>query len=79
MKFCITPIHLGRYKIEMLDENNQIISGTDGGSVLVMLMLSKWLFEPEYQQYQRDQRANSDALGQAAITDMKTNQQKYLP
>lgn len=78
MKFCITPIHLGRYTIEMLDNNNQIITGTDGGSALVMLMLSKWLFEPEHAQYQRDQTANSDMLGAAAIQDMHSNPRKYI-
>lgn len=78
MKFCISQIHLGRYKIEMLDENNQVVTGTDGGSALVMLMLTKWLFEPEHAQYQRDQRQNSDDIGKALIEDMKRNPDKYI-
>lgn len=79
MKFCITPIHLGRYKIEMIsEETNQVVTGTDGGSALVMLMLSKWLFEPEHIQYQRDQRTNSDAIGNALIEDMNSNPLKYV-
>lgn len=78
MKFCISKIHLGRYRVDMLNDDNQIIQGYDGGSAMVMIFLSQWLFEPEYQQYQRDQRASSDALGQVAIDDMKANPEKYL-
>lgn len=79
MKFCISRIHLGRYRIDMLDDNNQIISGTDGSSAIVMVMLTKWLFEPEARQYKADERASSDALAKATIDDMKSNPQKYLP
>lgn len=80
MKFCVSVIHLGRYKIEMLDENNKVLNGFDGGSALIMLMLAKWLFEPEHMQYQRDQKANSDQLGEEAITRIKeqNKQQKLL-
>ncbi len=78
MKFCISTIHLGRYRIEMLDDNNQVVTGTDGGSALIMLMLTKWLFEPEHRQYQQDQRENSDAIGGAVINDMLNRQEKYL-
>lgn len=79
MKFCISKIYLGRYRIDILDENNQIVSGTDGGSALVMVLLTKWLFEPEHLQYQKDQRTSSDALGRAVIDDIKQNPNKYLP
>ena len=79
MKFCISTIHLGRYKIEMLDKNNQVLFGTDGSSAIVMLMLTKWLFEPEAQQYKRDERASSDALTNSLVEDMRANPEKYLP
>jgi hypothetical protein len=79
MKFCISPIHLGRYKIEFLDDNNQVVNGTDGGSALVMIMLTKWLFDPEHLQYQRDQRANSDELGNAIVDEMRRSPTKFLP
>lgn len=79
MKFCISPIHLGRYRIDMLDDDNKIISGTDGSSAIVMVMLTKWLFEPEARQYKVDERANSDALAEATIDGMKSNPSKYLP
>ncbi len=78
MKFCISKIHLGRYKIDMLDENNQIVSGMDGGSALVMTLLTEWLFVPEHHQYMKDQRASSDALADEAIGNMKRNPSKYL-
>lgn len=79
MKFCVSLIHLGRYKIDLLDDNDQIIVGHDGGSALVMLMLTEWLFRPEHNQYQRDQEANSDQLGEEAIKQIKQqNRQRKL-
>lgn len=78
LKFCVSVIHLGRYKLEMLDEDNMVITGCDGGSAYIMLMLAKWLFEPEHAQYQRDQRANSNELGNNLIEDMKAHPGKYI-
>lgn len=79
MKFCISRIYLGRYKLDMLDDNNQIVQGTDGGPAYIMIMLTKWLFEPEHTQYLKDQRASSNDLGNSVVEDMKANKQKYLP
>lgn len=76
--FSITRIHLGRYRLEFLDGAGQVISGTDGGSALVMLMLSKWLFEPEHTQYLKDQKVNSDEIGSTMIEDIKKNPEKYI-
>jgi hypothetical protein len=67
MKLCISKIHLGRYRIEMLDENNQVTQGTDGGSALIMVWLTNWIFEEEARQYQIDQRRSSDEIGAEAI------------
>lgn len=71
MKFCISAIHLGRYRIDMLDDDNQIITGIDGGSAYVMMLLTKWMFEPEHAQYQRDQRASSNELGAPVIKELE--------
>jgi len=79
MKVCISIIHLGRYRIEMLDDDNQVVNGTDGGSALIISMLADWIFKPEAAQYQRDQQANSRAIGDAIIADMLANPHKYLP
>jgi hypothetical protein len=70
MKFCITKIHLGRYKIDMLDDNNQIVRGYDCGSAGVMVALTEWMFKDEALQYQHDQRRSSDELGDEAIIKM---------
>lgn len=67
MKICISEIHLGRYRIDLLDENNQIINGTDGGSALIMCWLTDMIFKREHAQYLADQRRSSDDLGAAAI------------
>jgi hypothetical protein len=72
MKLCITKIHLGRYKIDMLDENNQILSGYDCGSAGVMVALNNWMFVPEHLQYMADQRKSSAELGEEAIRQIKT-------
>lgn len=71
MKFCISKIHLGRYRIDWLDDNNQIVSSTDGGSALVMLMITDWIFMPEHAQYQRDQRKSSDELAAPIIKELE--------
>jgi hypothetical protein len=70
MKLCITKIHLGRYKIDMLDDANQITSGFDCGSAGVIVALTEWIFRDEALQYQRDQRKSSDELGREAIQKM---------
>ncbi len=70
MKMCISIIHLGRYKIDMLDENNQIVRGYDCGLAGVLVALNNWLFVPEHVAYQGDQRKSSDQLGQEAIQRM---------
>lgn len=62
MKFCISIIHLGRYKIDMLDENNQIMRGYDCGLAGVLVALNNWLFVPEHIAYQGDQRRSSEQL-----------------
>lgn len=67
MKLCISKIHLGRYRIEQLDNNNQVINGTDGGSALIMMWLTDWIFKQEHTQYLIDQRRSSDELGAEAI------------
>ena len=73
MKICISEIHLGRYRIDILDENNQVISGTDGGSALIMMWLTDWIFKREHIQYMQDQRRSSDDIGAAAIKDILTS------
>lgn len=78
-RFCISVIHLGRYKLEMLDQDYKIVWGADGGSAFIMVQLCKWLFEPEHQQYLKDQRASSDKIASEVIDDMRTNPAKYLP
>jgi|HubBroStandDraft_6_1064221.scaffolds.fasta_scaffold02348_7 hypothetical protein len=78
MKFCISIIHLGRYKLEILDNNYQIVWGADGGSAFIMVQLCKWIFEPEHAQYQRDQRASSDKIAETVIGDMRRSPEKYV-
>ncbi len=73
MKMCISIIHLGRYKIDMLDENNQIVRGYDCGLAGVLVALNNWLFVPEHIAYQGDQRKSSDQLGAEAIRRMKAD------
>ena len=70
MKLCISKIHLGRYKIDMLDENNQITNGWDCGSAGIMVALTEWIFREEALQYQRDQRKSSNDLGNEAMHKM---------
>lgn len=79
MKFCISIIHLGRYKLEMLDNDYKIVWGADGGSAFIMVQLCKWMFEPEHMQYQRDQRASSDTIASEVIGNMMADKQKFLP
>jgi|SRR5689334_4721795 len=67
MKLCISKIHLGRYRIEVLDDNNQVVSGTDGGLALVMMWISDWVAKDEHLQYLSDQRKSSDEIGAAAV------------
>lgn len=70
MKMCITKIHLGRYKIDMLDDNNQILSGYDCGLAGIMVALNNWIFVEEHVAYQGDQRKSSDQLGDEAMRKM---------
>lgn len=70
MKLCISKIHLGRYRLEILDDNNQVVNGTDGGSALIMMWVTDWIFKDEHAQYQIDQRRSSDEIGAAAIEDL---------
>lgn len=69
-KLCISEIHLGRYCLEFLDENNQVTAATDGGSALIMMWLTDWIFKREHTQYIKDQRKSSDEIGAAAIMDI---------
>ena len=71
MKLCISKIHLGRYRIEWLDDDHQILSGTDGGLALVYMCLTDWLARPEHAQYEFDQRKSSDELGKEAIQSLR--------
>lgn len=73
MKLCISKIHLGRYRIEILDENNQVLNGTDGGLALIMMWIGKYFAAPEHQQYQLDQRKSSDEIGVDAINSILSN------
>ena len=70
MKMCITKIHLGRYKIDMLDDNNQILRGYDCGLAGIMVALNNWIFVEEHVAYQGDQRKSSNDLGNEAIRNM---------
>lgn len=79
MKMCISIIHLGRYKIDMLDDDNQIVRGYDCGLAGLMVALNNWIFIPEHVQYLRDQKASSNDLSRVLIDDMKAQPDKYLP
>jgi hypothetical protein len=70
MKMCISIIHLGRYKIDILDDDNQIVRSYDCGLAGVLVALNNWIFVPEHIAYQGDQRKSSDQLGQEAIQKM---------
>ena len=70
-KLCITKIHLGRYRLDMLDNDNQIIQGYDCGLAGILVALNNWLFIPEHLAYPGDQRKSSDQLGDEAIAKMK--------
>lgn len=88
----ISILYLGRYRIDLYDtdhvdkiQRHGAVSKTgwlgsfDCGSAGLMAYLSKTIFEPEHQQYLKDQKANSDAIGDAVIADMHANPDKYLP
>lgn len=62
MKILISTIHLGRYRIDLLDDDDQISTSTDGGSALIMKLLTEFIFGPEHAQYERDQWASSEDL-----------------
>ncbi len=70
MKMCISIIHLGRYKIDMLDDSNQIVRGYDCGLAGVLVALNNWLFVPEHIAYQSDQRKSSNELGNEVMKNM---------
>lgn len=70
MKLCISIIHVGRYKIDMLGDSNQIVRGYDCGLAGVLVALNNWLFVPEHIGYQRDQRTLSDHLAEESIRGM---------
>jgi hypothetical protein len=73
MKMCISIIHLGRYKIDMLDDDNQIVISYDCGLAGVLVALNNWLFVPEHVAYQGDQRRSSNQLGNEAMSTMLKN------
>lgn len=73
MKLCISIIHLGRYKIEMLDDDNQVLRGYDCGLAGIMVALNNWLFVPEHIGYQADQRKSSDQLGTETIKRLQND------
>ena len=79
MKLCISTIHLGRYRLEMLDENNMVLQGFEGGSAFIMIMLTRMIFEPENRQYEADQRKSSDALADETLAKMRANPSSFLP
>lgn len=78
MKYQIEPIHLGRYWFTVLDDNNQIISKSYGGSAFIMLMLTETIFKPEHRRYMEEQRADSDRLAEETICALKRSQPKLL-
>ena len=59
-----------------MNEDNQVTAGFDGGSALVMVMLTGWLFEPEHIQYMKDQQTSSDELGESFVKRMR---KEFLP
>jgi|HubBroStandDraft_3_1064219.scaffolds.fasta_scaffold00002_71 hypothetical protein len=73
MKMCISIIHLGRYKIDMLDDDNKIVRGYDCGLAGVLVALNNWIFVPEHVAYQADQRKSSDELGREAILKLASD------
>lgn len=79
MKLRISIIHLGRYKIDMLDDSNQIVRGYDCGLAGVLVALNNWLFVPEHIAYQGDQRRSSDQLELEILAEMKTKPSTFLP
>lgn len=70
MKMCISIIHLGRYKIDMLNDDNQIIRGYDCGLAGLMVALNNWIFVPEHVAYQGHQRRSSNDLGNEVMRNM---------
>ena len=76
MKMCITKIHLGRYKIDMLDDNNQIACGIDCGLAGIMVALNNWIFIEELVAYQGDQRKSSN---QHSTKICNSRKRKMLP
>lgn len=65
----ISPIHLGRYKIEVVDDLGEYYC-TDGGSAYVMMFITEQIFKPEHRQYIADQRKSSDDINQEALQKM---------
>lgn len=62
----ITPIHLGRYKIEIVNDNGEYAC-VDGGSAYVMMFLSQHIFMPEHAQYVKNQRESSNILSEEQV------------
>lgn len=62
----ISPIHLGRYKIEIVEDNDEYHC-VDGGSAYVMMFITERIFKAEHAQYMRDQRASSDAIARETL------------
>lgn len=65
----ISRIHLGRYRIEMINDDGEYHC-VDGGSAYVMMFITEQIFKPEHRQYIADQRKSSDNLGQEALEKM---------
>lgn len=66
----ISPIYLGRYRIEVVNDKDEYTC-VDGGSAYVMMLLTDMIFKPEHRQYMADQRASSDQLAIEALERMK--------
>lgn len=79
MRMQISKLHLGRYRLDMIDDDTgQIMRGYDCGSAGIIIALTEWIFRDEAAQYQRDQKSSSDQIGRTIIDDMKANPDKYL-
>ena len=65
----ITPIHLGRYRIEIKTDDGEYFC-VDGGSAYVMMFITEQIFKPEHHRYISDQRKSSDDLNREALENM---------
>lgn len=65
----ITPIHLGRYRIEVISDDGEYYC-TDGGSAYVQMFITEQIFKREHHQYIADQRKSSDDLSNEALQKM---------